>query len=103
MVIISNPDRLSEIAIFSVYLFYIQAFFAVFILRKRNKGIKRAYSVPLYPFILILAIIGAGFVVVSTVFDNPQDSLLAIGITLAGLPIYWLLQRRRVKKENHIK
>lgn len=58
---------------------------------------------PLYPFILILAIIGAGFVVVSTVFDNPQDSLLAIGITLAGLPIYWLLQRRRVKKENHIK
>jgi APA family basic amino acid/polyamine antiporter len=94
MMVVSNPDRLSEIAIFSVFLFYIQAFWAVFILRKRNKGMKRVYSVPLYPVVPILAIVGAGFVVFSTIIDNPQDSLLAIGITIAGLPMYWYLQRK---------
>ncbi|GEN34536.1 MULTISPECIES: APC family permease [Aneurinibacillus] len=100
MMIISNPDRLSEIAIFSVYLFYIQAFFAVFILRKRNRDVKRVYSVPLYPLIPIVAIIGSGFVVISTIFDNPQDSLLAIGITLAGLPVYFMLQRGRARNRK---
>lgn len=100
MMIISNPDRLSEIAIFSVYLFYIQAFFAVFILRKRNRDVKRVYSVPLYPLIPIVAIIGSGFVVISTIFDNPQDSLLAIGITLAGLPVYFMLQRGQARNRK---
>ncbi|BAU26368.1 serine/threonine exchange transporter (LAT family) [Aneurinibacillus soli] len=94
MMVISNPDRLSDIAIFAVYLFYIQAFFAVFILRKRNPGIKRVYSVPLYPIIPIVAIIGSGFVVISTIMDKPFDSLIAIGIAVIGLPVFWLLERR---------
>lgn len=94
MMVISNPDRLSDIAIFAVYLFYIQTFFAVFILRKRNSGIKRVYSVPLYPIIPILAIIGSGFVVISTIIDKPFDSLIAIGIAVIGLPVFWLLERR---------
>ncbi|GED14505.1 hypothetical protein [Aneurinibacillus migulanus] len=48
MMIISNSDRLSEIEIL-LYLFY-------------ENEIKE-YSVLLYPFIPILAIVGAGFVV----------------------------------------
>lgn len=94
MMIISNPDHLSDIAIFAVYLFYIQAFFAVFILRKRNAGIKRVYSVPLYPIIPIVAIIGSGFVVISTIMDKPFDTLIAIGIAVIGLPVFWMLERR---------
>jgi len=89
-----NVDRLSEIAIFSVYIFYIQAFFAVFILRKKNAQRPRTYSVPLYPIIPLVAIVGAGYIVVSTIINNPTDTLAAIGLTLAGLPLHWLLTRR---------
>lgn len=98
MMVASNPDRLSDIAIFSVYIFYIQAFFAIFILRKRNKGVKRAFSVPLYPFIPIVAIVGSAYVVISAIANNPKDMLAAIGLTLVGLPIYWILSKRSANK-----
>lgn len=94
MMVVSNPDRLTDIAIFSIYLFYIQAFLAVFILRKRNQGVPRAYSVPLYPLMPIVAIVGSVYIVFSTILNNPLDTMTAILLTLAGLPIYWFLGRR---------
>jgi APA family basic amino acid/polyamine antiporter len=94
MMILSNPDRLSDLAIFSVYLFYIQAFAALFILRKRNAGKPRAYSVPLYPIIPLFAIVGSGYIVVSTIMNNPTDTLFAIGITLIGMPMFWYLEKK---------
>lgn len=73
MMLISNPDKLSEISIFMIYIFYVMAFFAVFILRKRAKGKKRAYSVPLYPFMPILAIAGSFFVLGSTLITDTMS------------------------------
>lgn len=98
LMVASNPDRLSDIAIFSVYIFNILALIAVFILRKRNQGAKREFSVPLYPFIPVIAIIGSAYVVVSALLDNPKDMLFALGMTVVGLPIYWLIDRRQTKK-----
>lgn len=95
MMLASNPDRLSDLAIFAVYLFYIQALAAVFILRKRNKKQENLYRVPLYPVIPLVAIIGSAYVVISTLFDNPTDTLFAIGVTIIGLPIYWALNRKK--------
>ncbi|WP_027417949.1 APC family permease [Aneurinibacillus terranovensis] len=94
MMLVSNPDRLSDLAIFVVYIFYIQAFIAVFILRRRDAGSARSYSVPFYPFIPLIAIVGSAFIVISTIFTNPKDSLLAIVIALIGLPLYAVLNRR---------
>ncbi|GIM45272.1 serine/threonine exchanger SteT [Collibacillus ludicampi] len=93
LMLLGNPDRLSDIAIFAIYIFYIQAFLAAFILRKRNPGKARIYSVPLYPITPILAIIGSGYVIVSTVMTNPSDTMFAIALTLIGLPLYLLLNR----------
>lgn len=99
MMVVSNPDRLSDIAIFSVYLFYIQTFVAIFLMRKRNPAAKRTYSVPLYPFIPLVAIIGSAYVVVSTILNKPIDTMLAIGVTLIGLPVYWYLNRKRTAEK----
>ncbi len=95
MMLLINVDRLSDLAIFSVYLFYILAFAALFILRKRNAGKPRAYSVPLYPIVPLFAIVGSGYIVVSTMMNNPVDSLIAIGITVIGLPLFWYLERKQ--------
>lgn len=98
LMLLSDPNRLSDISVFSTFLFYVLAFFAVFILRKRHAGTTRPYSVPLYPFIPLVAIIGAGFVIISSLINDPVGSLIVVGITLAGLPLYWF--RNRSKSVN---
>jgi basic amino acid/polyamine antiporter, APA family len=94
MMLLTDPDYLSEMAIFAVYIFYIFAFYAVFKLRKRNSGKERVYSVPLFPVVPIFAIIGSVYIVGATIMNDPFDSLTAIFITVAGLPVYYLLQRK---------
>lgn len=98
---IGDPDRLSDIAIFAIYVFYVQSFIAVFLLRQRKTQIKGGYRVPLYPLIPIVAIVGAGYIIVSTLFVNPTDTLVALAITVAGLPIYWLLNRNERGNNTH--
>ncbi|MCY8495993.1 amino acid permease [Bacillus atrophaeus] len=95
LMFLSNPDKLSEISIFMIYIFYVMAFFAVFLLRKRNKGKERAYSVPLYPIVPILAIIGSLFVLGSTIMTDTLSCGLSILIGLAGLPIYFRRKKRK--------
>jgi len=106
MMLLLDVDRLSDLAIFSVYLFYIQAFAALFILRKRNAGKPRVYSVPLYPIVPLFAIVGSGYIVVSTIMHKPVDTLIAIGITIIGLPLFWHLEKKTksvpvFNKETH--
>lgn len=90
--IASNPDKLSEISIFMIYIFYVMAFFAVFILRKKSGGKPRAYSVPLYPIIPVLAIAGSLFVLISTIITDTLSCALSLLIGLAGLPLYFWLK-----------
>ncbi|SFI61075.1 APC family permease [Thermoflavimicrobium dichotomicum] len=91
---ISNPDWLSEISIFAVFLFYIQAFIAVILLRKRNQAQTPSYRVPLYPITPIVAILGSLFVVISTIIHDPTGTWIALGIILLGIPVYAWIQRR---------
>lgn len=90
MMVVTDPDKLSNMAIFSVFSFYGLAFYAVFILRKKDPDAK-TYKVPLYPFIPILAIVGAVYIVLSTLIDTPMDALYSVIILIIGLPVYWLM------------
>ncbi|MDR3565453.1 MAG: amino acid permease [Negativicutes bacterium] len=90
---LGDPDRLTDIAMFIIWVFYILAFMAVFTLRRRNPGGTRPYSVPGYPLVPIVAIIGAAYIVGSTLLGNPTDSLYSLAITAAGIPVYWLMNR----------
>ncbi|MEC2055710.1 amino acid permease [Peribacillus psychrosaccharolyticus] len=99
MMIVSDPDRLTDMAIFSVFSFYGLAFFAVFILRKKQPDVK-TYKVPFYPLTPIIAVIGTIYLVVNTVMDKPADALLSIGIGIIGLPLYWVLTKKKSRASN---
>ncbi|MGZ4159767.1 MAG: APC family permease, partial [Neobacillus sp.] len=88
MMIVANPDRLSDIAIFTVFTFYGLSFLAVFLLRKKTSVSKNMYRVPLYPITPIVAFIGAVYIIGSTVINSPLDALLSIGLTIIGIPVY---------------
>lgn len=95
LMLVGNPDRLSDIAIFVVFLFYGLAFYAVFLIRKKEGGQQNSlYKVPLYPLTPIVAIVGTLYIVVSTLVDKPVDSFLSILVALAGVPLYKFLTRR---------
>ncbi|MFO6495080.1 MULTISPECIES: APC family permease [Bacillus] len=101
LMMISNPEKLSEVSIFMIYIFYVMAFFAVFILRKKNSGQERSYSVPLYPYMPIAAIAGSLFVLFSTLITDFYSCLWSILIGLAGLPVYvWM--KKRNKGGSHV-
>jgi basic amino acid/polyamine antiporter, APA family len=89
MMTFGNPDRLTDIAIFTVFSFYGLAFYAVFLLRKKDTGNHNLYKVPLYPITPIVAILGSVYIVGSALLNNPLDALLSLFIALLGLPIYW--------------
>ncbi|AJQ28179.1 APC family permease [Pelosinus fermentans] len=89
LMIFWDPDSLTDIAMFVMWTFYVSAFIAVFILRKRYPNAKRSYSVPGYPIIPMIAILGAFYIIASMFMNKPMDAMVAIGITVVGLPVYW--------------
>ncbi|EMI11176.1 APC family permease [Anoxybacillus gonensis] len=100
MMLLGNADRLTDIAIFSVFLFYGFAFYAVFLLRKSslfNEPLSNEplYRVPLYPFTPIVAIVGTAYIIMSTVLHAPLDTFLSIVVTLSGIPVYYAMTKKR--------
>jgi basic amino acid/polyamine antiporter, APA family len=95
---LGDPDRLSDIAIFSVFSFYGFAFYAVFLLRRKSTASNQLYKVPLYPVTPIIAILGTIFIVGSALLNSPLDALISLFITLIGLPIYW---KAKSKNQDH--
>ena len=97
MVAIIDPDRLSDLCVFSVYCFYMLAFVGIFILRKRQPG-PRPFSTPLYPWIPIIAVLGGIFVLVSEAINDPARVILFLGIIIVGLPILFFLKKKHQEK-----
>lgn len=94
MIFSGKFDQLTDMSVFSIWIFYIMTFFAVFKLRKSQPNLHRPYRVPLFPFIPILAIIGGLYVVINTIFTDTFNALTGIGLTLIGLPVYYFLENK---------
>ncbi|MFP5213075.1 MAG: amino acid permease [Acidobacteriota bacterium] len=91
---IFNPDRLADIAVFAVWIFYMLCFVAVFIARSKFPDMERTYRVPLYPVTPLIAIGGALYIIYGMFSTRPWDAVLSIALTLAGLPILYMLKSK---------
>ncbi|MFD1670719.1 APC family permease [Agrilactobacillus yilanensis] len=94
MILFFNPDRLSDLCIFTVYCFYVAAFIGVFILRKRNKDQLRPFSTPGFPVTPLVAILGALFVIVSEIGSDLPGVILSLVIVAVGVPLYFYKLRQ---------
>ena len=74
----------------AVYLFYLATSVAVIVLRFRDPETPRPYRVSLFflPTVVFCAV--CAFLIYGAVTYKPLLSAVAIGLTLAGLPAYWL-------------
>lgn len=85
-------DLLTDLAVFSCWIFYTLTFVCVIKMRRTHPNLERKYKVPLYPVVPILAIASGLYVVASQLFLSGMDatimSLCSVVITLIGLPVY---------------
>ena len=95
-------NMLTNLAVFSCWIFYTLSFIAVIVMRKKRPDAERSYKVPLYPVVPILAILSGAYVIFSQLFLSGKDALilsfLSIGVTLIGLPIYLIVQKFNKKR-----
>jgi APA family basic amino acid/polyamine antiporter len=92
-------DRLSDIAIFTIWIFYTAAFFGVFILRRQvKKGLlaeqDTLFKTPLFPITPLVAIFGALFVLGSTIINDFAGAALSIVLVLIGLPVFYYYKKK---------
>lgn len=91
-------DLLTDLGVFSCWIFYTLTFACVIRLRRIHPEWERKYRVPLYPVIPALAIASGLFVIVSQLFLSGTNAtimaLCSAAITLIGLPIYYAVKRR---------
>lgn len=114
-------NLLTDVAVFSCWIFYTLTFVAVIKLRKEAKwaNVERIYKVPLYPIIPAIAIISGAYVIFNQLLicdsvtlseslqtlssgnfveaistDNRLRSIVSIIITLIGLPVYTAMEKK---------
>ncbi len=94
MILLSNFTVLTDMLVFVMWTFNTMLAIAVIILRKREPELRRPFKVPWYPIIPIISILGGIFIVVSTIINQFILSIIGIGLTLLGLPIYFYMQKQ---------
>lgn len=99
MILLGNFTVLTDMLVFVMWTFNTMLSIAVIILRKREPELKRPFKVPWYPLIPLISILGGIFIVVSTIINQFGLSLIGIGLTILGLPIYYYMQHKN--KEEH--
>jgi len=80
--------------VFTVLLFYILTIAGIIRLRTTQPNIPRPYKAIGYPFIPLLYIIIAAFICVVLLFTQTLYSGLGLAIVLAGIPVYFITQKK---------
>ncbi|MGX7030168.1 APC family permease [Vagococcus zengguangii] len=94
-------DLLTDLSTFMVWIFYCLTFYGVIKWRRERPDAIRPYKVPLYPVIPIIAIMGGGYVVISTLITQFTYAISGIIIMLAGLPIYYYYTMKETKASGY--
>jgi basic amino acid/polyamine antiporter, APA family len=88
-------DSITDYAIFALTLFYVLVTGSVFIFRRRLPDAERSYRTWGYPIVPIVFMVVSGWLIVQTIHDSPRKSAIGLFLILLGLPVYYLLDRRR--------
>ena len=75
---------------------------ALFILRRRERRAvgQGIYRVPGHPYTTGLFAVSCLAIVAGTVWSNPENSAIGLGILLTGIPVYWYWSRRARRKSH---
>lgn len=84
-------DTLTDYVIFGSWIFYALITSSIFIYRRKHPELVRPYKAFGYPVVPIVFLLVAGWLLVSTMINSPQQSFTGIGLIILGLPVYYYL------------
>ncbi len=90
MIFLGTFDYLTDMLVFVMWIFSMMMFVGVFILRRNEPDLPRPYKINFYPLPPIIALVGGGYIIISTFFRQPGLAFLGILITLLGLPLFYI-------------
>ncbi len=94
LILSGNFDQITDMLIFTVFIFYGATSLGVFILRRKMPDAHRPYKVwgyPWVPAIFVLFCIGLFF---NTIITRPREAAIGMTLILAGIPVYLYLKRK---------
>jgi APA family basic amino acid/polyamine antiporter len=94
LVAVGNFDQIVGYFFFVTILFVAVTVAAIFVFRRRD-GAPEGYSATLYPLSPIVFSVIVSILLVLIAMRDPRQSFLGVGVVLLGLPIYYLLFRKR--------
>jgi APA family basic amino acid/polyamine antiporter len=86
-------EQLIAAFILGVWPFLALAAVGVIILRRRRPDLHRPYRTPGYPIVPLVFFAGTVWVIGSALLANPVSTLAGMGLTLLGIPVYWMWKR----------
>jgi APA family basic amino acid/polyamine antiporter len=89
-------DQLYTCVIFASWILYGMTTASVIVLRRKRPGMPRPYRTWGYPIVPVLFVLSALFLVLSTLFDSPRESLFGLALIFLGLPFYFHWKKRRL-------
>ncbi len=87
-------EELITLVVFVNFMLWIAASSTVFVLRKKQPELHRPYKVWGYPWVPGIFILFSAAVMVNTFFESPGQSMMGLGLTLLGLPVYFYWKRK---------
>jgi basic amino acid/polyamine antiporter, APA family len=94
LVLSGTFDQLTDMIIFSVFIFYGATALGVFILRRRMPDVHRPYKVWGYPFVPAIFIIFCIGLFFNTIITRPREAAIGMILILSGIPVYLYLKRK---------
>lgn len=95
LVLSGTFDQLTDMIIFAVFIFYGATALGVFVLRRRMPDAYRPYKVWGYPYVPAIFIIFCIGLFINTIATRPREAAIGVVLILLGIPVYWLLNRKR--------
>lgn len=93
-VISGSFDKLTNLAVFVMWIFFVMTVAGIFILRKKFKAVEKTYKVPLYPIIPLVGIAGGVYIIISTLITDTSNAVYGIVVTLIGIPVYMYIKKK---------
>jgi basic amino acid/polyamine antiporter, APA family len=99
LVLSGTFDQLTDMIVFSVFIFYGAISLGVIVLRRRMPNAHRPYKVWGYPVVPLIFITFCLLLFFNTIISRPREAIIGLSLILSGIPVYYLM-KRKYSKEN---
>lgn len=88
--------QLLDYVVFGDWIFFGLTAATLIVFRRRDpRGADSGFRMPLYPWLLVLFLLAAAYVVAGSILSNPGNALRGSLLLLAGVPVFLIWRRRQ--------